>query len=81
MLKSQRIYTVHGKIYTPTFSFFLNRVVNIAISELRPVSNESSDSPSLYRGTHKFFNLCIFKIHIYSILHFQNTFARNGVYF
>ena len=31
-----------GKIYTPIFPFFWKRVVNIAISELRPVSNERS---------------------------------------
>ena len=30
-----------GKIYTPIFSFFQKRVVNIMISDLRPVSNES----------------------------------------
>ena len=30
-----------GKIYSPIFSFFQKRVVNIEISDLRSVSNES----------------------------------------
>ena len=44
-----------GKIYTTIFSFFQKRVVNITISELRPVPNEkySPNSPIfeiLYHG-------------------------------
>ena len=31
-----------GKIYSPIFSFLRKRVVNISISELESVSNESS---------------------------------------
>ena len=38
-----------GKIYTPIFSFFRKKVVNIAIS------NESPGNFTFYRGIHEFF--------------------------
>ena len=38
-----------GKIYTPIFSFLKKKVVNIAISELRPVSNERSGNFTFYK--------------------------------
>ena len=49
-----------GKIYTPTFSFFWKRVVNITISHLRPVSNERPGIFTFYRGIHEFLNPSIF---------------------
>ena len=56
---------VHGrtvsKIITPIFSFIRKRVVNTAISEPRPISNESSDSYSFYRlGVQTNFEICVF---------------------
>ena len=47
-----------GKIYTPIFSFFRKKVVNITISALRP--NESSGNFTFYRGIHEFLNPPIF---------------------
>ena len=38
------------KIYTPIFTFFQKRVVNIAILELGPVPNESPGNFTYYRG-------------------------------
>ena len=49
-----------GKIYMPIFSFFRKRVVNIMISDLRPVSNESPGNFTFYRGIHEFLNPSIF---------------------
>ena len=43
-----------GKIYTPIFSFFRKKVVNIAIS------NESPGNFTFYRGIHEFLNPSIF---------------------
>ena len=43
-----------GIIYTPIFSFLRKRVVNIAILELGPVSNESPGNFTLYRGIQEF---------------------------
>ena len=45
-----------SKIYTPIFPFFQKRVVNIMISDLRPVSNKSPGNSTFYRGIHKFLN-------------------------
>ena len=39
-----------GKIYTPIFSFYRKRVVNITILELGPVPNESPGNCTYYRG-------------------------------
>ena len=38
------------------FSFFRERVVNITISDLRPVSNESLGNFTFYRGIREFLN-------------------------
>ena len=42
------------------FRFFEKKVVNIAITELRPVSNESLGNSTYYRGDLKFLNPSIF---------------------
>ena len=56
-----------GKIYTPIFSFFRKRIVNITISDLRPVSNKRPVNFT-YRGVHEFLNLSIFeKITVFEI--------------
>ena len=44
------------------FSFFRERVVNITISDLRPVSNESLGNFTFYRGIREFLNASIFVI-------------------
>ena len=49
-----------GKIYTPIFSSFWKRVVNITNLELGHVSNESPGNYTYYRGIHEFFNPFIF---------------------
>ena len=49
------------KIYTPIFSFYQKRIVNIMISDLRPVSNESPGNYTFYRGIHEFLNPFIFE--------------------
>ena len=51
---NERSVCTVGKIYTPIFSFFRKRVVNIAILELGPVSDERSDNSSFYKGIHEF---------------------------
>ena len=43
------------------FSFFRKRVVNIVISDLRPVSNERSGNFTFYRSIHEFLNSFIFE--------------------
>ena len=50
-----------GKIYTPIFTFFSKKVVNIAILELGLVSNESPCNSTYYRGILKFLNPSIFE--------------------
>ena len=45
-----------GEICTPIFSFFRKTVVNIAILELGPISNERSGNSTFYRGIHEFLN-------------------------
>ena len=42
------------------FRFFGKKVVNIAITELRPVSNESLGNSTYYRGIVKFLKSSIF---------------------
>ena len=61
-LLTQSLYVCTvGKIYTPIFSFFWKRVVNIVISELRPVSNERSGNFTFIRGFHEILNSPIFE--------------------
>ena len=43
-----------GKIYTPIFLFFRKRFVNIPISDLRLISNESPGNFTFYRVIHEF---------------------------
>ena len=52
-----------GKIYTPIFSFFRKRVVNIAILEVGPVSNESPGNFIFYGGIQEFLNPTIIAKH------------------
>ena len=48
-------------IDTNIFVFFWKKVVDIAIKELGPVSNESLGSSTYYRGILKFLNSYIFE--------------------
>ena len=62
-----------GKIYTPIFSFFRKRFVNIAILEVGPVSNERPGILTfyldMYRDIHEFLSPTIFlKVTVFSIL-------------
>ena len=51
---NERSVCTVGKIYTPIFSFFRKRVVNIAILELEQVSNVSPGNFTFYREIHEF---------------------------
>ena len=60
LLRNGLLSTV-SKIYTPIFSFFQKRVVNIVIWELGPVSNERPGNFTVYGGIRKFLNSSIFE--------------------
>ena len=49
-----------GTDCTPIFSFFLEKVVNIAILELGLVSNERPGHFTFYKDIHEFLNPSIF---------------------
>ena len=51
LIKLSHVQSVKST-YTPIFSFFRKRVVNIAILELELVSNESPGNFTFYRGIH-----------------------------